>query len=117
MLQETPSELENQIGVARRAVTGVYLKAHQEVQGVVSKWIGVEQAVERASLGLHLSFVINLGIFAIFRSGEEHPRPGRTSHAGFTLYWRFSSHWIDPRAEQVDIHAIRASPNPPTSFL
>jgi len=25
----------------------VYLKAHHEVQGVVSKWIGVEQAVER----------------------------------------------------------------------
>ena len=49
MLQETPSELERQVGVARRAVTGVYSKAHQEVQGVVSKWIGVEQAVERAS--------------------------------------------------------------------
>jgi len=28
-------------------VTDVYLKAHNEVQGVVSKWIGVEQAVER----------------------------------------------------------------------
>jgi len=47
VLQETPSELERQISVARRAVTDVYLKAHQEVQGVVSKWIGVEQAVER----------------------------------------------------------------------
>ncbi|KAF9644229.1 hypothetical protein BDM02DRAFT_1057019 [Thelephora ganbajun] len=47
VLQETPSELERQIGIARRAVTGVYLKAHQEVQSVVSKWIGVEQAVER----------------------------------------------------------------------
>lgn len=52
MLQETPSELERQIGVARRAVTGVYLKGYQEVQGVVSKWIGVEQAVERASLAV-----------------------------------------------------------------
>lgn len=49
VLQETPSELERQIGVARRAVTDVYLKAHQEVQGVVSKWIGVERAVERTS--------------------------------------------------------------------
>jgi len=47
VLQETPSELERQIGVARRAVTDVYLKAHREVQGVVSKWIGIEQAVER----------------------------------------------------------------------
>ena len=59
MLQETPSELERQIGVARRAVTDVYLKAHQEVQGVVSKWIGVEQAVERASSTSHLLYVIN----------------------------------------------------------
>jgi len=50
VLQETTSELERQIGVARRAVADVYLKGHQEVQGVVSKWIGVEQAVERASL-------------------------------------------------------------------
>ena len=52
VLQETPSELERQIGVARTAVTGVYLQAHQEVQGVVSKWIGVEQAVERAFLAV-----------------------------------------------------------------
>ena len=50
MLQETPSELERQIGVARGAVTDVYSKVHGEVQGVVSKWIGVEQAVERAFL-------------------------------------------------------------------
>jgi len=47
VIQETPSELERQVGVARRAVTDVYLKAHREVQDVVSKWIGVEQAVER----------------------------------------------------------------------
>ena len=59
MLEETPSELERQIGIARRAVVDVYLKGHKEVQGVVSKWIGVEQAVERASLMPHLSSVVN----------------------------------------------------------
>ena len=48
VLVETPSELEKQIGVARRAVTGTYLDAHARVQAVVSRWIGVEQAVESA---------------------------------------------------------------------
>lgn len=45
-----PSELERQIGVARRAVTARYLDAQARVQGVVSRWIGVEQAVEREHL-------------------------------------------------------------------
>ncbi len=49
ILVETPSELEKQIGVARRALTDTYLDAHARVQGVVSRWIGVEQAVESAS--------------------------------------------------------------------
>ncbi|OSD05101.1 hypothetical protein PYCCODRAFT_1475659 [Trametes coccinea BRFM310] len=46
ILVETPSELEKQIGVARRAVTATYEDAHARVQNVVSRWIGVEQAVE-----------------------------------------------------------------------
>ncbi|OJT13708.1 MICOS subunit MIC26 [Trametes pubescens] len=46
ILVETPSELEKQIGVARRAVTTTYLDAHSRVQSVISRWIGVEQAVE-----------------------------------------------------------------------
>ncbi|KAH9948329.1 apolipo protein O-domain-containing protein, partial [Amylocystis lapponica] len=46
LLLETPSELEKQIRVARRAVTATYLDAHARVQHVVSRWIGVEQAVE-----------------------------------------------------------------------
>ncbi|PIL23167.1 hypothetical protein GSI_14476 [Ganoderma sinense ZZ0214-1] len=46
VLVETPSELEKQIAVARRAVTGTYLDALSRVQEVVSRWIGVEQAVE-----------------------------------------------------------------------
>ncbi|KAM5543506.1 hypothetical protein V8D89_002757 [Ganoderma adspersum] len=46
VLLETPSELEKQIAVARRAVTGTYLDARSRVQEVVSRWIGIEQAVE-----------------------------------------------------------------------
>ncbi|KAI0341362.1 hypothetical protein BDW22DRAFT_294141 [Trametopsis cervina] len=47
ILQEVPSQLEQQIGVGRRAVTATYLDAQARVQGVVSRWIGVEQRVER----------------------------------------------------------------------
>jgi len=44
---DAPSLLETQIGVARRAVTGVARDAHARVHGVVSQWIGIEHAVER----------------------------------------------------------------------
>ena len=47
VLIETPSELEKQIGIGRRALTGTYEDAHARIQSVISKWIGVEQAVER----------------------------------------------------------------------
>jgi len=47
LLIETPSELEQQIGKARRAVTGTYLDARAQVQGVVSRWISVEESVEK----------------------------------------------------------------------
>ncbi|KAF5390005.1 hypothetical protein D9757_003854 [Collybiopsis confluens] len=46
VLQEVPSELERQIGAFRRQATSTYRDAHAQVQGVVSKWIGVEHAVE-----------------------------------------------------------------------
>lgn len=46
LLLETPSELEQRIGVARRAVTATYLDARAQVQGVISRWISVEQSVE-----------------------------------------------------------------------
>ena len=49
MLQEVPSELEHQIGTARRAVTASYLEAESRVRGVVSRWVGIEQSVERVS--------------------------------------------------------------------
>lgn len=52
MLEEVPSDLERQIGVARRAVTATYLDTQARVQGVVSRWIGIEQAVERELLAL-----------------------------------------------------------------
>ncbi|KAJ7264832.1 apolipo protein O-domain-containing protein [Mycena rebaudengoi] len=46
LLVDTPSALEQHIGVARRHATASYLSAHAHVQGIVSRWIGVEHAVE-----------------------------------------------------------------------
>ncbi|KAI9465824.1 apolipo protein O-domain-containing protein [Lactarius psammicola] len=46
VLVDTPSVLETQIGAARRAVTSVTRDVHAQVHGVVSKWIGIEHAVE-----------------------------------------------------------------------
>ncbi|EMD32687.1 hypothetical protein CERSUDRAFT_99064 [Gelatoporia subvermispora B] len=46
ILVETPLPFEAEIGVARRAVTATVNDAQARVQGVVSRWIGVEQAVE-----------------------------------------------------------------------
>jgi organizing structure protein 2 len=44
---DCPSVLETQIGVARKALTGVARDVHARVHGVVSQWIGIEHAVER----------------------------------------------------------------------
>jgi len=49
---DSPSVLETQIGVVRKAVTGVARDVHRRVHGAVSEWIGIEHAVERACLPL-----------------------------------------------------------------
>uniref|UniRef100_A0A8H7XL84 MICOS complex subunit n=1 Tax=Psilocybe cubensis TaxID=181762 RepID=A0A8H7XL84_PSICU len=46
VLVESPSALEREIGVVRRHAMRAYDDAHAHVQGWVSKWIGVEHAVE-----------------------------------------------------------------------
>lgn len=46
LLVAEPSPLEQQIGVARRQIIKTYSDAHTHVQGWVSRWIGVEHAVE-----------------------------------------------------------------------
>ncbi|EIN05639.1 hypothetical protein PUNSTDRAFT_54573 [Punctularia strigosozonata HHB-11173 SS5] len=46
VLVHESSELEKQIGTARRAVTQAYANTHARAQDLVSKWIGVEHAVE-----------------------------------------------------------------------
>ncbi|TFK95943.1 apolipo protein O-domain-containing protein [Pterulicium gracile] len=46
LLVETPSELEKQIGVLRRTLTQQYQEGYTQVQGLVSRWIHVEHAVE-----------------------------------------------------------------------
>ena len=48
VLVDTPSALEKQIGTAREAVTAQYNGAHNYVQGWVTRWIGIEHAVESA---------------------------------------------------------------------
>jgi len=44
---DSPTVLETQVGVARRAITGVARDVHTRVHGVVSEWIGIEHAVEK----------------------------------------------------------------------
>ncbi|KAG5650538.1 hypothetical protein H0H81_011881 [Sphagnurus paluster] len=46
LLVDTPSALEEQIGVARRKFIKAYCDTHSQVQGVISRWIGVEHAIE-----------------------------------------------------------------------
>ncbi|KAH7907074.1 apolipo protein O-domain-containing protein [Hygrophoropsis aurantiaca] len=46
LLLSTPSTLETRIGEVRREVTHALGLAHGRVQGVVDRWIGVEEAVE-----------------------------------------------------------------------
>ncbi|KAJ8519807.1 hypothetical protein ONZ45_g3283 [Pleurotus djamor] len=46
LLVEESSFLQTHIGVARKAATQAYLDGYAQVQGVVSKWIGIEHAVE-----------------------------------------------------------------------
>ncbi|KAG7443823.1 uncharacterized protein BT62DRAFT_316138 [Guyanagaster necrorhizus] len=46
VLLDTPSTLEIQIGTVRKKFTKTYSDAYSQVQGVVSKWIGVEHAIE-----------------------------------------------------------------------
>ncbi|KAJ8690804.1 hypothetical protein PTI98_012203 [Pleurotus ostreatus] len=46
LLVEESTPLEKHIGIARRAVTQTYHDAYSQVQGFVSKWIGVEHAIE-----------------------------------------------------------------------
>lgn len=52
LLVETPSELEKQIGVLRRTLTQQYQEGYTQVQGLVSRWIHVEHAVESTSICL-----------------------------------------------------------------
>lgn len=47
VLQEEHSELERTIGVARAHATMAYENAASNVHGLVDKWIGVEEKVER----------------------------------------------------------------------
>ena len=59
ILVETPSELEKQIGVARRATQETLSEVQAQLQGVITKWIGVEHAVER-------TYILLFGLNSVF---------------------------------------------------
>ncbi|KAG5727773.1 putative global transcription activator SNF2L1 [Termitomyces sp. T112] len=46
LLVEEPSALEREIGVVRRKVSEVLFDTHSQIQAVVSRWIGIEHAIE-----------------------------------------------------------------------
>ncbi|KAG2078709.1 hypothetical protein BDR04DRAFT_1131628 [Suillus decipiens] len=46
MLLDTPSALEKRIGMVRRKITGYYTSVHSEAQGIINRWISVEEMVE-----------------------------------------------------------------------
>lgn len=52
VLIEEPTQLEQQIGSVRRTLTSSYQESYGYVQGWVSKWIGVEHAIESAHLSI-----------------------------------------------------------------
>ncbi|KAG0693327.1 apolipo protein O-domain-containing protein [Suillus ampliporus] len=46
LLLDTPSALEKQIGTVRREITGYYSGVHSQAQGIIDRWISVEEKVE-----------------------------------------------------------------------
>jgi organizing structure protein 2 len=46
ILLDTPSALEKQIGMVRREITGYYTGVHSKAQGIIDRWISVEEKVE-----------------------------------------------------------------------
>ncbi|KAG5353088.1 hypothetical protein C0989_010470 [Termitomyces sp. Mn162] len=46
LLVEEPSALEREIGVVRRKVSEALFDTHSQIQAVVSRWIGIEHAIE-----------------------------------------------------------------------
>ena len=81
ILLDTPSELEKHIGNVRRTVTGVYTDAHARVQGVVSRWIGVEHAVESAYLPFCALCYRSELTFPCARTGKIPSCTRRATHA------------------------------------
>lgn len=46
ILLDTPSALEKRIGMVRREITGYYTGVHSKAQGIIDRWISVEEKVE-----------------------------------------------------------------------
>ena len=72
ILLDTPSPLEHQIGKVRRKITEAIGQARDEGQGIVNKWIGVEQAVESAHIYTY--------IYSLSKTTHITPRRARQIH-------------------------------------
>ncbi|EEB90332.1 hypothetical protein MPER_11472 [Moniliophthora perniciosa FA553] len=112
LVQEVPSELERQIGIARKSLTATYREAHGHVQGLVSRWIGVEQAVEhRVKSIISPEESLNPGILYVGREPFPSKRP-RTCNVSIdvedTTYLRNCKHISDahPLIGEVRISQI-----------
>lgn len=70
ILLETPSALELSIGRVRRSITSSYLDAHGQAQGVVSRWISIEERVESLSYISHLGYLPDTQLCSLFFSGR-----------------------------------------------
>ncbi|KAG2092320.1 uncharacterized protein F5147DRAFT_840663 [Suillus discolor] len=46
ILLDTPSALEKRIGMVRREITGYYTGIHSKTQGIIDRWISVEEKVD-----------------------------------------------------------------------
>ncbi|OJA18202.1 hypothetical protein AZE42_08882 [Rhizopogon vesiculosus] len=46
VLLDTPSALEKRIGMVRREITGYYTGVHSQAQGIIDRWINIEEKVE-----------------------------------------------------------------------
>ena len=120
---DAPSVLETQIGVARRAVTGVARDVHGRVHGTVSEWIGIEHAVERACSSFTSHPLSTITVIStphpifLSRPRQGPHRPRRAAHARTALRGRSLAKRVHPRAQPRGLHTRAAAPRAPPPLL
>jgi organizing structure protein 2 len=82
VLLDTPSALEKRIGMARREITGYYTGVHSQAQGIIDRWINIEEKVESEwyRLRVNTASLLTLGPWTgrikSFRDPTEPLNPG-----------------------------------------